>query len=842
MNIQKRFILLILACWAAPSLATVVNPNVVSKITLDTNAAEHSLAKHPFSEAVEKNLVAAMTSNIDNKVTPTVFNQTQNWQTLSDIMSGTEGQENTANTENATGTHLLRFSISASQFSTGTLKIEGAGASSLYLNQAAISGTNEYSLELMNQDYRALLVVSGIEQWQDFSIAWEASDESYQGAVSFGNDKGNKRASMQQYYDSPTVGALNVSPDGELLMWSSTSYSDDGGDTPTTVHEIIELDSQKVVYRWQGMSPRLATWRDDSQALVFMHENTLYQLARNAWQLTQLSQELEDVRSIDFMNASSLLLSWHKAEEASTSASITKRYRALEDRWNYWRGNTQLHMLDLNSGLIKQVSHHRLSTNLLDLDAKNKQALISRYPIDYKAPPHSLAQLSKLDLSTGEESLIGEYRFFNTAHFHPEGIIVRAGPDFDHENANGNALSESGLANNYDGQLYLLKEQGGVNSLSRDFAPSITNIEVTANGDMVLQTTDQDKSQLYRYDFSRSAFSLIETQVEAVSAMSLSKQGRPLLVYKGSSATRPESVHMRTLRSKNDTVLFDSREHAYANVEFAALKDWDYTTESGQFIDGRVYYPPNFDSNKSYPALIYYYGGTSPVGRSFTGRWPFSLWASHGYIVYILQPSGTVGYGQDFSARHVNAWGINTADEIIESTQAFVEAHPFVDKERLGNMGASYGGFMTMYLATKTDMFAASISHAGISNLTSYWGYGWWGYGYSGMATTGSFPWSNSEFYLEQSPVYFADKINTPMLLVHGDSDTNVPVGESHQMYTALKLLDKDVELIEFLGDDHHVNKRSHRFKWWKTKLAYFDMKLKDQPLWWEHMYLKEAK
>ena len=134
-------------------------------------------------------------------------------------------------------------------------------------------------------------------------------------------------------------------------------------------------------------------------------------------------------------------------------------------------------------------------------------------------------------------------------------------------------------------------------------------------------------------------------------------------------------------------------------------------------------------------------------------------------------------------------------------------------------------------------MFAASISHAGISNLTSYWGYGWWGYGYKGIATRGNWPWNNRELYVGQSPVYSADKVTTPILLVHGDADTNVPVNESHQMYTALKLLNQDVELIEFLGDDHHINSREHRFRWWQTKLAYFDKYLKDEPEWWEELY-----
>ena len=247
--------------------------------------------------------------------------------------------------------------------------------------------------------------------------------------------------------------------------------------------------------------------------------------------------------------------------------------------------------------------------------------------------------------------------------------------------------------------------------------------------------------------------------------------------------------------------------------------------------------PPDFDDSKKYPAIVYYYGGTTPVVRSFTGRWPFSLWAAQGYVVYVMQPAGAIGYGQTFSAKHVNAWGIQTADDIIDSTKAFLAAHSFVDSKRVGNMGASYGGFMTMYLATKTDMFAASISHAGISNLSEYWGYGWWGYLYSGVASKGSFPWNAKAFYTEQSPLFQADKITTPLLLIHGDADTNVPVSESHQMYTALKLLGKDIEFVEFAGDDHHINSREHRLQWWNTILSYLDHKLKGQPLWWQTLY-----
>jgi dipeptidyl aminopeptidase/acylaminoacyl peptidase len=834
MTKKLSIIAVMLGLFSTSLLAMQVAPSLISKITLEKDNAHVALGDNPFKEVVEQNFVNAISDKIDHDIAIQVFNQSKIWEPL---------------TGDASGTHLLRFSISANKFVKGKLKISGANKSSFYLNQNAIEGDNDFSVELLNQDYRAILIVSGVEKWKEFSIEWlddkaDITDTAnqQQTSVLFGNDQNNKRASMKQYYDSETVGSLNISPDGELLVWSKQTYSELTGDKAQSVVEIINIQSQKIVYRWQAMSPGHLAWRADSKALVFTYDNQLYLLSRNNWQLSPLASDLEGISSIDWLSDSELLIAWKKSEEKPHE--FTKRYRGLEDRWDDWRDDEQLQLFDIKSSLFKQITQNKLSSYLSDIDVNNRKALMTRNPIDYKAPAHGLTQLLELDLNTGEETLLGEYRTFSSAKFHKNGVIISAGPDF--KDGQGNNVSNAGVANNYDGQLYLMHKQGQITPLSKNFKPAIGQVKVLNNGDLIVSTTDQDRRQLYRYDISQKKFIKLDTEVEIISGFTVSKQSKPTIVYKGTSATRPQSVHSsklysETLRSNKGKLLFDSAKEEYAKVDFVDLKDWDYTTESGQAIDGRVYYPSHFDDAKKYPAIVYYYAGTSPVSRSFTGRWPFSLWASQGYVVYVLQPSGATGYGQDFSARHVNAWGINTADEIIESTQAFVKAHPFVDKGRLGNMGASYGGFMTMYLSTRTDIFSASISHAGISNLTSYWGHGWWGYGYSGVATKGSFPWNKTDFYTQQSPVFAADKVTTPLLLIHGDADTNVPVGESHQMYTALMLLDKDVELIEFQGDDHHINSRERRLRWWKTILAYFDMKLKNEPLWWEHMYVPES-
>ena len=329
---------------------------------------------------------------------------------------------------------------------------------------------------------------------------------------------------------------------------------------------------------------------------------------------------------------------------------------------------------------------------------------------------------------------------------------------------------------------------------------------------------------------------LIVNRIESVGSFDVARRASTI-VAAGTSVWQPQRVVAIDPQTDSPRLLLEPAAERFRTVRRGVVEPWDFKTSDGRTVVGRVYLPVGFDGEKRYPAIVNYYAGTSPIERSFGGRYPAEWWAANGYVVYVLNPTGAYGWGQADSTVHVNDWGEVTSRQIVEATTAFLRSHSYVDPERVGCIGASYGGFMTMKLVTETDIFAAAVAHAGISALSSYWGEGYWGYSYGAVANADSFPWNRKDIFVERSPLFHADAVTTPVLLTHGDDDPNVPPGESDQFYAALKLLGTPVEYLRVAGLGHLIMEHDKRELWSRSIVAWFDFWLKDQPEWWEALY-----
>ncbi|TMO09433.1 S9 family peptidase [Pseudoalteromonas sp. S327] len=771
----------------------------------------------PHGQVIINNLLEQLQRNTQSV---SVFGKKHSWQPFNKVNALTLG-----------GLQALKFNIETTRYSQGTLTIKGIENAQLFIDAKLQKGDNHtYSLSLTNGSHSVIVVAQQVANWNNVSLDFEPKADTDNITI---NTSTTKRLSAEQLFDAPTISGLSLAPDAKQYVTSTRSYSNKTANQANVVTELKNSQNQ-TLYRFEGQQPSNMVWSPNNQFLVYMLGSELKQLNRKNLSIKTLARELEGASNFNFYDNNSLIFSWSKTPEDNNS--LTKHYKGLQDRWSYARNVSQLYMLDTHSGLTKALSQGPISHSFEDANTNRGKVLMSRQVMVMQATTHPETELVELDLQSNKITSFGKFKTFNHAKYANKDVYVVAGPDF--KNGAGRALPKGMLANNYDGQLYLLSDNGkNVKALSKQFDPAIGELHVLDNGDALIKVTEQDTQPLYLYDLSKQRFKKLNTGLDIVEQFSYSHERNPQVLLSGTTASTPQQLKRLNISKNKTDLIWDSKPLAYANTQIPTLEEFNFTNKDGVEITGRVYLPTNLDKTKKHPALVYYYGGTSPVTRGFTGRYPFNLWAANGYVVYVLQPTGATGFGQTFSAQHVNAWGDYTASDIMQGTQAFLKKYDFVDSKKVGNLGASYGGFMTMLLATKTDMFSASIAHAGISNLTSYWGEGWWGYLYSGEASKNSFPWNNASLYSDHSPVFHADKVTTPLLLLHGDSDTNVPVGESLTMYTALKLLNKDVELIEYKGADHQIFARDKRFDWWNTMLAYFDKQLKGEPQWWDAMY-----
>jgi dipeptidyl aminopeptidase/acylaminoacyl peptidase len=510
-----------------------------------------------------------------------------------------------------------------------------------------------------------------------------------------------------------------------------------------------------------------------------------------------------------------------------------------DDRQPGWRKRRNYSLYDIETGITTPITKGARNVYV----TPNKDAsryLVSIYKENMTERPFTFTDLLLLDAATGKaDTLIQHDGFIGSFTFSPDEKYVALTGSPEALGGLGNTLPKDKIPSSYEYELFVIDLQTKeARCLTRDFDPSVASYQWSEQDGMIYALCEnRDMKSLYRINPKDGKTELLPLSEPYIyGSFSLAKE-KPFLAYIGESSMSTDRCWLRDLKTGKERVLCDLNPTRLKDIQLGECRDWNFKAERGDSIYGCYYLPPFFDETKQYPMLVYYYGGCSPVGRLLDSYYNYQEWAAMGYVVYVIQPSGCSGFGQEFASRHVNAYGDYTADDIIQGTKQFCKEHPYVNEKKIGCMGASYGGFMTMYLQTQTDIFAAAMSHAGISNPASYWGFGYWGYSYSTTSAAHSYPWNNMELYSGHAPLFNADKVKTPILFMHGGADTNVPINESIQMFTALKILGKETAFITVEGENHHILDYNKRIRWHDSIMAWFARWLQDDPTWWNTMY-----
>lgn len=258
-----------------------------------------------------------------------------------------------------------------------------------------------------------------------------------------------------------------------------------------------------------------------------------------------------------------------------------------------------------------------------------------------------------------------------------------------------------------------------------------------------------------------------------------------------------------------------------ANNELAFLQKPESVEWRGALntkVHGFLVKPANFDASKKYPLLVLIHGGPQSAWNDNWGyRWNPQIFANAGYVVFMPNPRGSTGYGQKFVNEISGDWGGKAYVDIMNGVAEVLRKNPYLDKNRIGGAGASYGGYMVDWiLGHNTDprfKFKALVSHAGVYNLESMAGVTeelWFvNYEFKGM------PWENPAMYAKWSPNKFVNNFNTPTLITQGEIDYRVPVDQSLQLHTALQRRNVESRLIVFPDEGHWILKPQNSEFWY---------------------------
>ena len=628
------------------------------------------------------------------------------------------------------------------------------------------------------------------------------------------------------------IGAPQISPDGKTIAYDAS--------TP----DLAANRSQSAVFLVSsngGASTRIAdgggpVWSPDGKSVAYGSGNQVHLYSNGA---TRKVTDLQGgVGSVKWMPDGSGLVvvsdiypdcgidptciksKVDAAAQAPTKARVITSL--LYRHWKAWQEPTRTHIVyvPLNGGSPRDLT-----------------------PGAFDAPPFSIGGGDEFDVSPDGKELV----YARDSSKHPElstnsdlflvpitggpakQITTRGGADTSPKySPDGRTIAWRSQARaGYESDLFELwlydRASGATRRLAPNFDNWIDSIAWTPDSKTIYITAPASaKNAIYSVNVGDGTTGVVWNEASA-DGVTVSRDGRTLY-FERSSLTRPFDIYAlprggtaKQITHENDALL--------ASIPMGAVSDTWYTGAEGARIQALLVKPPNFDAAKKYPAIVLIHGG--PQGNwsdSWGYRWNPQMFVARGYVVLMPNPRGSTGYGQKFVEDISGDWGGKAYVDIMNGVD-HLAAMPFVDGTRIGAAGASFGGYMVDWILGHTDRFKALVSHDGVYDLESMYGATeelW----FPEWEFHGN-PWDNPELYQKWSPNQFVKNFKTPTLLVHGELDYRVPIGQGMELFTALQRRGVPSKLLYFPDEGHWVLKPQNSKLWYQTVGDWFDQWMK---------------
>ncbi|MNN00838.1 Prolyl tripeptidyl peptidase precursor [compost metagenome] len=309
---------------------------------------------------------------------------------------------------------------------------------------------------------------------------------------------------------------------------------------------------------------------------------------------------------------------------------------------------------------------------------------------------------------------------------------------------------------------------------------------------------------VYRIDEIGSFDRITVGEEKDVYQYTRSPDGRNFVVA-ALTAERPGELYRVDVRTGEELRLTRHNDELFAGLQLSIPERIAFQASDGIAIHGWLLKPFNLtqDEQVKVPLVLMIHGGPHAM---YTGVFSHELQtlAAQGYAVVWVNPRGSMGYGQDFVKACRGDFGGGDARDLLEAVDYVLSKFDFVDETRLGVGGGSYGGVMTNWLVSHTDRFRAAVTHRSISNWLSLYGTSDIGISFTEDVIGGNLK-DDAEMLWSKSPLAHAHRIETPLLILHGEDDYRTPVSQAEELYSALKRYGKTTKLIRYPGSNHSL-------------------------------------
>ncbi len=632
-----------------------------------------------------------------------------------------------------------------------------------------------------------------------------------------------------------------ISPNGDQVAFVVTSINIQSDEYNSNIW-LADIDVSAIRSFTSGRGKdKYPRWSPDGSNLLFLstplktqwHEKAqLFTIPVSGGEAVQLTDLQYGVQSPQWSPNGHQILFTSLTPETETSDTDVKVIRRIAYRFNekgYFEGKrNHLYTITPSNLTINQITHGAYDVEFPDWVDNHHIAFISNLSADADLTQDKY--IYQVSCTNGEPLQITQTRqVISAIKVAPRGDeIAYIGHDY-----------RFGLATFQDIWVVPLDGETPTNltkAFDYDIGNSVvcdTRIETpncnprwASDGkDVYFTSVRNGITSLYKLSRKNHSLQKILGHVDhSVEAWTQAKNG--VIAYTISATTTP--IELWLFKNEKETQLSSFNHDWVTQHMISDCERFAYQSSGGHTVEGWIIRPPTFQQGTKYPLLLEIHGGPRGVyGYSFMHE--FQVLAAHGWVILYVNPYGSGGYTQDFQSLLPGHYGERDYQDLMEVIDYVIQNYTFIDADRLGVLGGSYGGFMTNWIITHTTRFKAAVTMRSISNWSSMFGCSDIGWTFVRREIGDALPWENEEQFQSKSPIRYIGNAQTPTLIIHSEEDYRCPIEQAEQLFTALKYRGIPTELLRFPNEDHNLSRSGkprhreerlhHIIRWFKTYL-----------------------